>query len=130
MYAVVQTGGKQYRVSPGDIFVVERLPGQSGEEIEFESILMLDDGETPQFGQPFLKDAKLKAEIVEQSRADKIIVFKKKRRQNYRRKNGHRQLQTVLRVTEIASKGVSAKAAPKKEKSVSVKTKAKTPETN
>ncbi len=114
MYAVVQTGGKQYRVSPGEIVIVERLPGENGDVIELDSIMMLDDGKAAQVGQPFLKDAKLKAEIVDQSRADKIIVFKKKRRQNYRRKAGHRQLQTVLRVTEISGKGFSAKFETKK----------------
>lgn len=116
MYAVVQTGGKQYRVAPGEVFIVERLPGQDGDTIQLDSILMVGEGETAHVGSPFLEGARLTAEIIAQSRAEKIIVFKKKRRQNYRRKNGHRQLQTVLRVTEIAGNGMVATAPAKPQK--------------
>lgn len=120
MYAVVKTGGKQYRVAPGEVFIVERLPGQSGDIIELNSIMMFDDGNKAQIGTPFVEDAVLSAEILDQSRAKKIIVFKKKRRQNYRRKNGHRQLQTVLRVTEISCAGVKLTAPAKVSANVEV----------
>lgn len=115
MYAVVQTGGKQYRVAPGDYITVERLPGESGEQIQLKSVLLVDHEGKVTVGAPLVKEAFITATIVEQNRAPKIIVFKKKRRQNYRRKKGHRQEQTVLFVNEIKSEGVTAKAekAPK-----------------
>jgi large subunit ribosomal protein L21 len=113
MYAVVQTGGKQYRVSPGDIIIANRLPGQDGETITLSEVLMVDDGKTSQIGSPLIDKAIVRATIVEQGRGDKIIVFKKRRRQGYRRKHGHRQLTTVMRIVEITSGNLSAKAEPK-----------------
>jgi len=113
MYAVVQTGGKQYRVTPGDYVIVERLPGENGDSIELSEILLIDNDGKVLVGQPFVKDASVHATIVNQNRADKIIVFKKKRRQNYRRKNGHRQLQSVLHIGEIKGDGKSVKAENK-----------------
>jgi large subunit ribosomal protein L21 len=113
MYAVVQTGGKQYRVTPGDYVIVERLPGEHGDKLELNDILLIDNEGKVIVGAPFVKDASIVATIVNQNRADKIIVFKKKRRQNYRRKNGHRQLQTVLHVGEIKADGKSVKAENK-----------------
>lgn len=110
MYAVVQTGGKQYRVTAGDYIVVERLAGENGDKIELNDILLLDNEGKVTLGKPFVKDALIKATIVDQSRARKIIVFKKKRRKNYRRKQGHRQHQTVLHVGEIHGDGKTAKA--------------------
>jgi large subunit ribosomal protein L21 len=114
MYAVVQTGGKQYKVSPGDVIVVEKLAGESGDKVQLSDVLMLDDGGKVQAGKPFIAGAVVNANIIEQDRADKIIIFKKKRRQNYRRKNGHRQDITVLRVADINGMGGSAKAESKK----------------
>ncbi len=108
MYAVVITGGKQYRVSPGDVMIVDRLPGDSGDRVELSQVLMLDDGKKLQVGQPFLGKTAIAAEILEQKRSKKIIVFKKKRRQGYRRKHGHRQHQTVLRVLEFGGGAASA----------------------
>jgi large subunit ribosomal protein L21 len=104
MYAVVKTGGKQYRVSPGAVIKVERLEGEVGATIALDQVLMVgDDGsDGPKVGTPLLAGAKVAAEVLEQSRAPKVIVFKKKRRKNYRRKRGHRQLQTVLRIQDIA----------------------------
>jgi large subunit ribosomal protein L21 len=104
MYAVIKTGGKQYRVAHGDVIKVERLAGEVGQAIAFEQVLMVggDDGAEPRIGAPLLEGARVTAEVLEQARAPKIIVFKKKRRKNYRRKHGHRQLQTVLRIREIA----------------------------
>jgi large subunit ribosomal protein L21 len=101
MFAVIETGGKQYRVAKDDVITVERLPGEAGGSIAFERVLMVGQGAEVKVGQPVLAGARVTAEIVEQSRADKIIVFKKERRKNYRRKRGHRQHQTVLRITGI-----------------------------
>jgi large subunit ribosomal protein L21 len=116
MYAVVKTGGKQYRVAPGDRLTVERLAGEPGASVELADVLMLgEEGQAPTIGTPLVAGAAVRAEIVEQARGDKIIVFKKKRRQNYRRKRGHRQDLTVLRVTAISAGGKTlAEAAPAK----------------
>lgn len=94
-YAIFQTGGKQYRVANGDIVKVEKLNATG--TIEFDQVLMVGD----KVGTPFVDSAKVIAEVVEQKRADKILVFKKKRRQNYRRTAGHRQFITVLKIKEI-----------------------------
>jgi large subunit ribosomal protein L21 len=115
MFAVIKTGGKQYKVAKDDIVVVEKLDGEAGASIALESVLMLGDETSVTTGAPFIEGASVAAEVVEQTRGDKIIVFKKQRRQNYRRKNGHRQDLTVLKVTEILTDGKkAAKAAPKK----------------
>lgn len=98
MFAVVRTGGKQYRVSPEDRITVEKLDGEAGSQITLDDVLLASDGDK-------LQDAskvKVTAEIVAHNRADKIIVFKKRRRHNYRRKQGHRQHQTVLKILSIA----------------------------
>jgi large subunit ribosomal protein L21 len=94
-FAIFQTGGKQYRVAQGDIIKVEKLNADG--KIEFDQVLMVGD----KVGTPFVEGAKVVAEVVEQKRADKILVFKKKRRQNYRRTAGHRQFITVLKITDI-----------------------------
>jgi len=107
MFAVVRTGGKQYRVSKDDVIKVERLEGEPGAEIELDQVLMLDDGKSPTVGSPLVDGARVAATVLDQTRADKIVVFKKKRRKNYRRKHGHRQHQTVLRITDIST-GASA----------------------
>lgn len=103
MYAVIKTGGKQYKVASGDLLRVEKLEGNAGESIAFDQVLMLDDGGIVTIGAPLVSGASVTAEIVAQARDPKILIFKKKRRHKYRRKNGHRQLQTVLRVTGIAA---------------------------
>lgn len=100
MYAVIRTGGKQYRVSEGERLRVEKLDGQVGESLQFDQVLMLG-GETVQIGKPLVAGAKVTAQIVAQDRAKKIIVFKYRRRKNYRRKAGHRQPFTELKVTAI-----------------------------
>ena len=94
-FAIFQTGGKQYRVATGDIVKVEKLDATG--DVEFDQVLMVGD----KVGTPFVEGAKVVAEVVEQKRADKILVFKKKRRQNYRRTAGHRQYITVLKIKEI-----------------------------
>jgi large subunit ribosomal protein L21 len=100
MYAVIRTGGKQYRVSQGDRLRVERLPGQVGDSLEFDQVLMIG-GDTVTVGKPLVSGAKVAAQIVAQDRAKKIIVYKFRRRKNYRRKQGHRQAYTEVRVTGI-----------------------------
>jgi len=101
MFAIVKTGGKQYRVAPGDQIVVERLDGDVGTEVSLGHVLAVGDGDSGAIGRPTLADASVRARIVQQPRGTKVIVFKKKRRKNYRRKHGHRQELTVLRIEEI-----------------------------
>ena len=101
MFAVIRTGGKQYKVAQDDVIAVEKLTGEPGATVELAEVLMVGDGATVAIGTPLISGASVSATLVEHRRADKIIVFKKKRRHNYRRKNGHRQHQTVLRITEI-----------------------------
>jgi large subunit ribosomal protein L21 len=103
MFAVIRTGGKQYKVAKDDVIAVEKLAGEPGAAIDLDEVLMIGDGADVATGVPLLAGASVSATVVEQSRAAKIIVFKKKRRQNYRRKKGHRQYQTVLRITDIRS---------------------------
>lgn len=119
MFSVVKTGGKQYRVSKNDIVIVEKIAGEAGDVVSLDEVLMIGkEGEAPIVGTPRVEKAAVFAEVVEQGKADKVIIFKKKRRQNYRRKNGHRQEQTVLRVVEVSPTGTkpkgvaNAKAAP------------------
>lgn len=123
MYAVIRTGGKQYRVAPDDVLDIEKIPGEAGDIVEFGEVLLVGGDGEPQLGAPLLAGATVAAEVVEQHRGEKIIVFKKKRRQNYRRKNGHRQSLTLIRVTEILTGG--AKAAGKAEPAAATPKKAK-----
>lgn len=114
MFAVVRTGGKQYRVAAGDKIAVEKLAGEAGDTITLGDVLLAGEGET-------LADAKsvtVSAEIIAQAKSEKVIVFKKRRRHNYRRKNGHRQQMTLLRIT-----AVGAAAAEKPKKAAAKKTK-------
>ena len=99
MFAVIKTGGKQYRVVSGDVIKVEKLEGEAGATIALDQVLMLGDT----IGTPLVAGATVSAEVIAQDRGPKVIIFKKKRRQNYRRKNGHRQDLTVLRITEISA---------------------------
>lgn len=100
MYAVIKTGGKQYRVTSGDVLKIEKIAGEEGKEVVFNEVLAL--GET--VGTPFIDGASVKATVLKQARDAKIIVFKKKRRQNYRRKNGHRQDITLVKITDVSGK--------------------------
>ena len=116
MFAVIRTGGKQYRVAPNDIIEVEKIAGQPGDIVELAEVLLLGGDKSPQTGSPTISGALVAAEVIEQRRGDKIVVFKKKRRSTYRRKNGHRQELTALRITEILTDGKKpSKAAPKPE---------------
>jgi large subunit ribosomal protein L21 len=103
MFAVIKTGGKQYRVASGDVIKVERLDVEAGATIALDQVLMMGEGADAQIGAPFVAGASVAAEVIAQDRGPKIIVFKKKRRQNYRRKNGHKQDLTVLRITGISA---------------------------
>ena len=121
MFAVIRTGGKQYKVAPNDILRVEKLEAKPGDTVKLDSVLMVGSDQGMSVGAPLVKGAAVAAEVVEQTRADKIIVFKKLRRKNHRKRNGHRQALTVLRVTEIVvdgkmvaqAKPVAKAAAPK-----------------
>ncbi len=100
MYAVIKTGGKQYKVASGDVLKIEKIAGNEGSEVVFNEVLALDDA----YGTPMIAGASVKATVIKQARDAKIIVFKKKRRQNYRRKNGHRQDITLVKITDICGK--------------------------
>ena len=101
MYAVIASGGKQYKVQEGEILKVEKLPGEVGSEVAFDDVLMFSDGENTSIGTPLLADVSVQGHIVEQNRAKKILVFKYKRRKRYRRKQGHRQQYTAVKIDSI-----------------------------
>jgi large subunit ribosomal protein L21 len=103
VYAVIATGGKQYRVSPGETVNVEKLPIEVGGKVEFRDVLMVADGEMVSVGQPKLLGATVMGEVITQDREAKIIVFKFRRRKGYRRKNGHRQPFTAVKITSITN---------------------------
>lgn len=100
MYAVIKTGGKQYRVAKNDVITIEKLAGEAGGSVEFGEVLMLG-GDEPKVGSPLVAGAKVVATVLEQVRGDKVIIFKKRRRKNYRRRTGHRQYHTVVRIGDI-----------------------------
>ena len=105
MYAVIKTGGKQYRVKAGDVLVVEKLDGEPGAKVAFDQVLMVGEGAAVTVGAPTIAGASVSATLIETRRGEKIKIFKKKRRQGYRRTGGHRQTETVLRVTAVAGGG-------------------------
>ena len=109
MYAVIKTGGKQYRVQPGDTIVVEKLDGDAGSELKFDSVLMLGGDKGVTLGAPLIDGAFVGATLIETRKGEKIKIFKKTRRQGYRRTNGHRQMESVLRITGIDGAGEVAK---------------------
>ena len=100
MYAVIKTGGKQYKVATGDVVKIEKIAGEEGNEVIFNEVLALDDV----IGTPLVNGASVKAKVLKQAKDAKVIIFKKKRRQNYRRKNGHRQQITLVKITDICGK--------------------------
>ena len=101
MYAVIKTGGKQYRVAKDDVLTIELLEGEAGNTIEFKDVLLVGEGASVKVGKPTVAGAKVTAELVEQTRGPKLIAFKKRRRKNSRRKRGHRQDLTKVRITGI-----------------------------
>ena len=100
MYAVIKSGGKQYKVAAGDVVKLEKLSAEEGKEVIFNEVLALDDT----YGTPLVAGASVKGTVLKQARDAKVIIFKKKRRQNYRRKNGHRQSITLVKITEVCGK--------------------------
>ena len=134
MYAIIQSGGKQYHVTEGARLNLERLKGEVGQEISFDEVLLVGGDDSVQVGQPMLQGARVVGTIVEQGKGDKILVFKMKRRKMYRRKTGHRQLFTQVQVDKIAlgsekseskkSASTEKKAAPKAQTSSTPKAKA------
>ena len=101
MYAVVASGGKQYRVQEGDTLKIEKIPGEVGTDVAFDQVLMVSDGDDVKIGQPVLENAVVNGTIIEQGKGRKILVFKYKRRKRYRRKQGHRQLFTAVKIGTI-----------------------------
>jgi large subunit ribosomal protein L21 len=129
MFAVIRTGGKQYRVAPNDVIEIEKIAGKPGDIIELSEVILLG-GDSPKTGNPTISGASVAAEVIEQTRGEKIIVFKKKRRKNYRRKKGHRQELTALRITEILTDGKkpSQDAKPKRKRKAKTAAETKAPE--
>jgi len=115
MFAVIKSGGKQYKVAKNDVIRVEKLDAEAGASIDLNKVLMVGDDKSQTVGVPLVDGASVSATVLEQMRDRKIIIFKKKRRQNYRRKNGHRQHLTVLRIDDILAAG-KKKVTPKKKK--------------
>ena len=121
-YAVIKTGGKQYKVSANDTIRIEKLNDKAGKTFEFKEVLLTTDNTTTEVGSPMIDGAYVEAELIKQARNDKVIIFKKRRRQNSRRKNGHRQQFSLIRINKIFSKdgkvlseAEKIKPAPKKE---------------
>ena len=112
MFAIIRTGGKQYRVVPNEIIAVEKVAGKRGQQIEFTEVLALFRDEGVKVGQPLIEGARVQATVLEQAKTSKILVFKKKRRHNYRRKTGHRQDLTVVRIDEVLGPGEEPTSKP------------------
>ena len=110
MFAIIKTGGKQYKIKENDTIFVEKLKNKKGDKIDIKDVLLLSNDKTNiKVGTPFLKGITIKAEVLEQKKNKKVIVFKKKRRKNYKRKNGHRQDVTVLKILKIERKSIEKK---------------------
>ena len=123
MLAIFKTGGKQYSAKAGEILKVEKLNGTKGDKVSFTDVLAISDSKTNSIGEPLLKDASVQAKIIDQIRDKKIIVFKKRKRQNYRLTQGHRQYLTVLRIESISYNGKKSTATPEVKKSQKIETK-------
>ena len=113
-YAVIRTGGKQYRVTPNAVLVVEKLEAEAGQTVTFQDVLVLGGESGLTIGAPTVAGATVTATVIEQTRGDKVIVFKKRRRHNYRRRNGHRQQHTILKILSIGGEQPKAKKAATK----------------
>jgi large subunit ribosomal protein L21 len=127
MFAVIKTGGKQYKVAKNDVITVEKLPGAAGSDVRLTDVVMVHDGTAATVGTPRVDGAAVSATVVEQGRGDKVIVFKKKRRKKYRRTKGHRQAHTVLQITDIVPHGASAPTDEAKPKRAAAETAAAKP---
>ena len=115
MYAIVETGGKQYRVSEGDVITVERLDAEVGTKVELDRVLLLGEGEDLKVGAPYIDGAAVIAEVVEHGKAKKVIIFKYKYKKDYRKKQGHRQPYTMLRIEDLNGKATAKAEAPAEE---------------
>ncbi|MEM7493553.1 MAG: 50S ribosomal protein L21 [Pseudomonadota bacterium] len=119
MFAVIKTGGKQYKVAEGDDIIIEKLAAEAGDSVTFDDVLMIGDGGKVTVGEPVVKGASVVGTIIEQRKGSKVMIFKKRQRNTYRRKRGHRQLETVVTIESILADGKKApakkKAAPKKD---------------
>ena len=115
MYAVIETGGKQYRVQEGDVITVEKLKVEAGDKIEFDKVMVLSDGKEVQVGAPYLAETKIFGSVVENGKAQKVIIFKYKSKKDYRKKQGHRQPYTMVEITSLSgeAKEPTKKAAAK-----------------
>ncbi len=111
MYAVIETGGKQYRVQEGDVITIEKLNVSAGDDITFDKVLVLNDGEKVQVGTPIVEEAKVFGTVVENGKGEKVIIFKYKSKKDYRKKQGHRQPYTMVKIESLSADG---KPAPKK----------------
>lgn len=127
MYAVIKTGGKQYKVAANDQIVVEKLDANAGDQFAFEDVLMIGDGDSVTVGAPSVAGAAVVAEIVDQGKGDKVLIYKKRQRSTYKRKNGHRQLQTTVKITEILAKGFDASKLKKAEAAPAAEVKEEAP---
>jgi large subunit ribosomal protein L21 len=103
MYAVIRTGGKQYRVAKNDVITIEKLAAEKGATVSFDEVLMVGGDGAAKIGAPLVAGAKVTGTVLDQGKGEKVIVFKKRRRKNSRRKNGHRQLETVVRIADIVA---------------------------
>lgn len=134
MYAIIETGGKQYRVTEGDVVSIEKLIVEPGQEITFDKVLVLGDGDTAQIGTPYVEAAQVFGRVVENGKGQKVIIFKYKSKKDYRKKQGHRQPYTMVEITGIGAKKAKAAKSAKAEAtmeeptaSTTVETKAATP---
>ena len=116
MYAVIKTGGKQYRVAANDKILIEKLEGEAGDQVTFSDVLMVANGEAIHIGAPIVAGATVVGEIAAQEKSDTVYIFKKRRRKHYRRRNGHRQLLTSVTITDILTGGAKPAAKAKAEK--------------
>ena len=121
MYAVIKTGGKQYRVAANDKITIEKLDGAAGDQITFDNVLMVGNGGSVEIGAPFVAGATVVGEIAAQEKANTVYIFKKRRRKHYRRRNGHRQLLTSVTITDILTGGAKPAAKAKAEKKAEAK---------
>jgi len=121
MYAVVKTGGKQYRVAKDDKILVEHIDAEEGQKVTLDKVMMLGDGDKVTIGSPIVENASVEAEVLSQTRGPKIIVFRRKRRKNHRRIQGHRQDLTLLKITDISSAGKKSSSPKSGSKSTSRK---------
>lgn len=135
MYAVIKTGGKQYKVAEGDEIIIEKLAVEAGENVTFEEVLMLGDGKTVTIGEPMVSGASVVGTVAEHRKGDKVLIMKKRQRNTYRRKKGHRQLEMVVTIDSIladgkkapAKKAAAKKAAPKTEAAPKAEAKVEAP---